>query len=203
MLENNHLSVQRAGRLSKTQRGGAAVEFALLVVIFLTLVFGILEIARLIYMLNALQEVTRRAGMLAANSNFDASTLNTIRSAALFSDGKGNLMFGAPVTADHLKIDYLSISGDPKSGVVTPQPISSLPASPAQNYANCLANPYDSGCIRLVRVRVCQPGGDDCTPVPYEMQFPFIDLSALKLPRSETIVPANTLGYRFNSATGL
>ena len=203
MPENNHKSVRRIKGLGRNQRGGAAVEFALLVIIFLTLVFGVLEIARVIYMFNILQEVTRRAGALAANSNFSTTSQQTIRSRALFSDGNGNLMFGAPVTPDHVKIDYLSISADGSTGALTPQPISSLPASPAQNYANCVANPYDSGCIRLVRVRICQLSeGDGCTPVPYQMQFPFIDLSGLNLPRSETIVPANTLGYRFNSATG-
>lgn len=203
MLENNHTSFQRVKRQGKRQRGGAAVEFALLVTIFLTLVFAVLEMARVIYMFNILQEVTRRAGTLAANSNFDDTTLEMIRSRALFSDRNGNLLFGAPVTPDHLRIDYFSLSRDGSTGAITPALMTSMPASPAQNYANCVSNLYDAGCIRLVRVRVCDPGdGDVCTPVPYQMQFPFIDVSTLTLPRSETIVPANTLGYRFNSATG-
>jgi Flp pilus assembly protein TadG len=203
MLEINHISFRRNKGLGRHQRGGAAVEFALLAVIFFTFVFGVLEIARAIYMFNILQEVTRRAGTLAANSNFDEDTLDTIRSQALFSDRNGNLLFGAPITPDHLKIDYFSVSRDGATGAVTPQPISSMPTSPAQNYANCVSSPYDSGCIRLVRVRVCQPDdGGDCTPVPYQMQFPLIDLSGLILPRSETIVPANTLGYRFSPVTG-
>ena len=190
-------------RLDTNQRGVAAIEFALLAIVFFSLVFGILELARMVYMFNILQEVTRRAGTMAANSNFDAATLDTIRRQALFSDRNGNLVFGAPVTTAHLKIDYLSVSRDNGTGAVTPLPISVLPSSPAQNYANCVANPYDASCIRLVRVRICQPGGgDDCTPVPYEMQFPLIDLSGLSLPRAEAIVPAHTLGHRFNSVTG-
>ena len=200
MLENNHQPFRRSGSLGRKQHGGAAVEFALLVIIFLSLVFGILELARAIYLFNILQEVTRRAGTMAANSNFDAGTLETIRSQALFSDANGNLIYGAPITPAHLKIDYLSISRDTGTGAVTPQPISSMPACPTQNHANCVADPYGASCIRLVRVRVCQPGGgNSCTPVPYQMQFPFIDLSGLKLPRSETIVPAHTLGYKFGS----
>jgi hypothetical protein len=154
-------------------------------------------------MFNILQEVTRRAGVLAADSNFDTDTLESIQSQALFRDSSGNLIFGAPITPAHLKIDYFSISRDNETGSVSPELVSTMPESPAQNYANCVANPYDSGCIRLVRVRVCVPSvGSDCTRVPYKMQFPLIDLSELSLPRAETIVPANTLGYRFNSATG-
>jgi hypothetical protein len=117
----------------------------------------------------------------------------------LFSDRNGNLIFGAPITSAHLKIDYLSISRDSDTGAITTEPITSKPSSPMENYSNCVANPYNSNCIRLVQVRICQPSaGNDCTPVPYEMQFPLIDMSGLTLPRSETIVPANTLGHRFD-----
>jgi len=203
MPENKNQPFRYRKGLGKNQRGGAAVEFALLVLIFLALVFGILELARLVYMFNILQEVTRRAATMAANSSFDAETLDTIRSRALFADRNGNLVFGTPVTPAHVRIDYLYISRDGGSGAVTPEPVTTLPASPTQNYTNCVANPYDASCIRLVRVRICQPGGgDECTPVPYEMQFPPIDLSGLTLPRSETITPALTLGHRFNSASG-
>lgn len=202
VIENQR--IQRSKPPGTKQHGGAAVEFALLVVIFLSLVFGILELARMMYIFNILQEVTRRAGIMAANASFDAGTVNTIRSQALFSDTNGVLIFGAPITAAHIKIDYMSIARDGETGAVTPQPIATLPENPTQNYTNCMANPYGANCIRLVRVRICQPGGaDDCTAVPYQMQFPFIDLSGLALPRSETIVPAQTLGYRFNVVTGL
>lgn len=197
MLGNNHQPCRRFKSLGRKQRGGAAVEFALLAIIFLMVVFGVLEMARLIYMFNILQEVTRRAGTIAANSNFDGDSRDEIRSKALLSDRNGNLVFGAPITPAHLKIDYLFLSRDSGTGSLTPQPISSMPECPTQNYATCTANPYDSSCIRLVRVRICQPdSADSCTPVPYKMQFPFLDLSGLKLPRSETIVPANTLGYK-------
>lgn len=203
MQETNHRRNGQAKRLGKNQRGAAAVEFALLAIIFFSLVFGILELARVIYMFNILQEVTRRAGTMAANADFDTATQDTIRSKALFSDRNGNLIFGAPVTPAHVKIEYLSMSRDGSTGAVAPQPITSLPPSATQNYANCVANPYDANCIRLVRVRICQPGGGDgCTPVPYQMQFPFIDLSELSLPRAETIVPALTLGRRPNPAAG-
>lgn len=177
------------------QAGVAAVEFAILAVVFFMLVFGVLEIARAIYLFNTLQEVTRRAASMAASSAFDSNTLDTIRRQALFADANGNLLLGDPVTPAHLKIDYLSISRD-SSGVLTAQAASPMPSCPATNMLNCLTDPNGPSCIRLVRVRVCDPNGtDDCTAAPYRMLFPLVDLSLLKLPRSETVVPAQSLGY--------
>lgn len=177
------------------EAGVAAVEFALLASLFFLLVFGVLEVARAIYLFNTLQEVTRRAASMAANSKFDSATLDTIRQQALFADANGNLVLGDPVTPAYLKIDYLSLSRD-STGALTAQPASPMPSCSATNMLNCLTNPYGASCIRLVRVRVCDPKGtDDCTAVPYQMLFPLVDLSLLKLPRSETIVPAQSLGY--------
>jgi Flp pilus assembly protein TadG len=176
------------------QHGVAAVELALLAVVFFMLLFGVLEIARAVYLINTLQEVTRRAASIAASSPFDSANLDIVRQQALFRDASGNLVLGAPITPAHLKIDYLSISKD-GTGVLTTQPASPMPADPATNKSNCLMNPYGASCIRLVRVRVCVPAdGNDCTAVPYQMLFPLVDLSKLKLPRSETITPAQSLG---------
>lgn len=195
----NHSLPRWKKSLVTNQRGAAAVEFALLAIVFFSLVFGILEVARIIYLFNILPEVTRRAGIIAANSNFDDDTLEAIQSQALFSDRNGNLIFGAPITSAHVKINYLSISRDSNTGAITKEPITTRPSSPMENYANCVASPYNPNCIRLIQVRICQPSaGNDCTPVPYQMQFPLIDMSGLVLPRSETIVPASTLGHRFN-----
>jgi hypothetical protein len=34
----------------------------------------------------------------------------------------------------------------------------------------------------------------NCERMPYQMVFPFLDLSSIKLPPAETIVPAGSLG---------
>lgn len=182
-------------KMRKRQAGVAAVEFALLAVTFFTIVFSIIEVARAVYLFNTLQEVTRRAAADAANSAFDPASQAEVRRRALFRNAQGNLILGFPVTPDHLKIDYLSVSGDPNAGTLTTQRVSTLPACPAANVINCMSDPYGASCIRLVQVRVCQPeDGGDCTPVPYQAALPLIDLSAVTLPRATTIVPAQTLG---------
>jgi len=183
-------------RPRRRQNGVAAVEFALIAIGFFLLLFGILEIARAVYLFNTLQEVTRRAAALAASSHFDAGTVNDIRRRALFTDGNGNLLFGNPVTPAHLKIEYLSLVRDSGTGALTMQSTSPMPANPAANRINCVADPNSASCIRLVRVRVCDPAAQtDCAPVPYRMVFPLVDLSMLRLPRSVTIAPAQSLGY--------
>ena len=177
------------------QKGAAAVEFAMLAMLFFSLVFGVLEIARLVYLFNTLQEVTRRAAALAVNSPFDKDSQETVRKNALFADKNGNLVLGDPVTPAHVKLDYLSLSRD-SAGVLTTPPVVSLPADPATNRINCLVNPNGNNCIRFVRVRICQPNTtNDCAPVPYKMLFSLIKFPDLNLPRSDTVVPAQTMGY--------
>jgi len=178
------------------QSGIAAVEFALLAIFFLTLVFGIMELARVVYLFNTLQEVTRRAAAMAANSGFGESSINRIRRQALFRDVNDRLILADFVTPDHLKIEYLSVSRDGATSTLAMQPAAPLPSTPAQNYLNCLTTPYGSGCVKLVRVSVCQPGKADCQAVPYQMLFPLGNFSGLTLPRSITIAPAQTMGRK-------
>lgn len=175
------------------QAGVAAVEFALVVLVFLMLVFGILEMARAMYICNTLQEVTRRTAELAANTDFsDGTALQRVRETGIFRDSPGFLIFAEPVTDAHVRIDYMAVTADGGEMAATPIPTGSLPATPLENYQVCMNDPNDARCIRLVRVRICQPG-TDCTPVPYEpivSLIPFV----FNLPFSTTVAPAETLG---------
>jgi hypothetical protein len=175
------------------QAGTAAVEFALVAIIFFTIVFATLELARMEYLLNTLEEVTRRAAAAAANVDYrDTAALQSVQAEAVFRNGSGPLVLGAPVTSEHVKIDYLSL---PKASWV-PTHISILPACPAGNRLNCTTDPNADNCIRFVRARVCASidGNGNCNTLPYQMVFPFLDLSGMKLPSAETIVPAGSLG---------
>ncbi|MFN3788835.1 TadE/TadG family type IV pilus assembly protein [Massilia sp.] len=175
------------------QAGSAAVEFALVAIVFFTLVFATLELARMEYLLNTLQEVTRRAAAAAANVDYRVSSeLEKVQADAVFRSSRGPLGLGEPVTSDHVKIDYLWLSKtdwDLKH-------MSTLPACPAGNRSNCMANPHADNCIRFVRARVCASidGDGHCERLSYQMVFPFLDLSGMKLPSAETIVPAGSLG---------
>ena len=183
--------VEFKGRMRQT--GSVAVEFALVAIIFFTIVFATLELARMEFLLNTLEEVTRRAAAAAANVDYrDTTALRKVQTDAVFRDSSGPLALGTPVTSDNVKIDYLSVS----RGTWNLNHMSTLPACPAGNRLNCTTDPQADNCIRFVRARVCDSmdGDGNCTTLPYQMVFPFLDLSGMKLPSAETIVPAGTLG---------
>jgi Flp pilus assembly protein TadG len=175
------------------QTGSVAVEFALVALIFFTVVFATLELARMEFLLNTLEEVTRRAAAAAANVDYrDTAALQKIQADAVFRTSSGPLALGTPVTSDNVKIDYLSVS----KTTWDVSHMSTLPACPAGNRLNCTTDPDADNCIRFVRARVCasMDNAGNCTALPYRMMFPFLDLSGMKLPSAETIVPAGTLG---------
>jgi hypothetical protein len=186
----NHAGMKRRTH----QTGATAIEFAIIVLVFLTFVFATLELARMEYLTNTLMEVTRRAAAGAANVNFrDNSALQGVQVNAVFRNSAGALALGVPVTADNVKIDYLSIS----KSTWDFKHVTTLPACPARNRWNCVADPYGDSCIRFVRARVCASidGAGNCQALPYTKLFPFFDLSKMHIPIAETIVPAGSLGY--------
>jgi len=182
----------------RRQAGVAAVEFSLVAIIFFTLVFATLELARVEYLLNTLVEVTRRAATAAANVDYtDSTALERVRAYAVFRNSSGPLVLGEPVISDHVKIDYLWLSKadwDFKH-------MNTLPACPEGNRSNCMANPHADNCIRFVRARICASidSEGNCERLPYQMVFPLLDLSKMNMPESETIVPAGNLGATLGS----
>lgn len=181
----------------KLQAGVFAVEFALVLVLFLTFVFGVIELARAMYLFNTLQEVTRRAASGAAHIDFrDTAAKNRVRQAAIFRDSPGSLVLGGPVTAEHVRIDYMALvrAGD-GSMTLTPIATGAMPSCPARNRVICMQDPNDPSCIRFVRVRMCDPGDSGaCTQVSYQTIVPFVSLP-VRLPMATTIVTAETLGF--------
>lgn len=193
-MSAHHTQVSR-----RTQRGVAAVEFAIVAVIFFTLFFGILELARAMYLCNTLQEVTRRAVALAVNTDFsNEQDMQKVRERAIFRTGAGALMFGDPITDEYVKIDYLSIPAGASVPVAA-----TMPDNPQDNRVNCTSNPNAAKCIVLVRARICAPGGGagTCDPVPYRAIFSLVPI-AFSLPASTTIAKIETLGLPPGMPTG-
>jgi Flp pilus assembly protein TadG len=182
-------------RPNKKQNGVAAIEFALVAIVYFTLVFGMIELARAMYICNTLQEVTRRAAAAAVNTDFTVpGALDAVRRKAIFRDNPGMLAFADPVTDAHISIDYLSVARTANS--MHTELVTSMPSSPARNRLNCAENPNGPSCIRLVRVRVCAPGAagpNGCGSVPYKTIVSLIPMP-FDLPVSTTIMPAETLG---------
>lgn len=162
--------------------------------VFLLLLFGTLEVARIFYVFNTLQEVTRRAAAAAAKTDFtDSTALQLIREDAVFRSAPGMLAFAAPVSDANVVIDYMSLS-KASNGDLTLSAMHTLPDSPMASRRACMGDPYSDNCIQLVRVRICAtPDATSCTPVALSPLIPLVNLS-VNLPTATTIVKADSLG---------
>lgn len=172
----------------RRQRGSAAVEFALIAIVFFTLLLGIIEFGRLLYLLNTVQEVTRKAAREAVVRWRDQDSQNTVKSLALF--GGSRLPAGAEITAANIKIEYL-MANETQS--------SSLPVSAADNVSACLSgNLSELGdCIALVRVSIIgscpSPNTGKACYTPMIGLFSFWKVP---IPASTVVMPAESMGFR-------
>lgn len=176
--------------VSRRRQGGvAAVEFALLAVIYFTFVFGVIEIARLLYVFNSLQEVTRRAAAAAAAVYATDSTATArIRQYAVFRNTPGDLILAPPVTDGHVRLEYLRFD-------LSVIPTGTLPADAAANRGLCMTDPHAANCIRFVQAQVCEPAETgQCNPARFQMLLPLIDLR-MPLHKATTIAPIESFGY--------
>lgn len=168
-------------------RGNYSIEFALVLMVFLTLMFSMIEIARLVYLFATLVDTTQRAARLAATADFsDAAALGLVRQQAMPRDAAGRLVLGGAIDPSYLRIDYLNASNS----------VVNL-TCPAANYINCAADPTGASCIRAVRARLCMPG-TDCDSVSYEPLLPLAGLAniiGMPMPTFQSVAPATTLGY--------
>lgn len=159
---------------ARQQRGVATVEFAIIAMLLFTLLFGIIEFGRMLYVFNTVQEVTRRAAREAVVRWTDTASQDAAKNLALF--GGVSLPAGAEIADSNITIEYLTASGG------TPSP---LPTSASDNIAACLTGP--AGCIALVRVSIT-----GATYAPMVGLFPFL---AIPIPASTVVMPAESLGY--------
>lgn len=155
--------------------------------------FATLGLARMEFLLNTFEEVTRRAASATANADYgDDVAMQNVRADGMFRQSRGPLLMGDPVTAENIKIDYLSVS----KATLDLARMSSLPICPEGIRSNCMTVPHGANCIRFVRAQICAAidSESNCSLMPYQMVFPFLDLGRMKLPSAETVVAAGSLG---------
>lgn len=179
------------------QSGVAAVEFALIAIPFFVLLIGAIEVGRLMYLWNTVQEVTRNAARLAVVTDFrDAAAVAAIKRQALFGSVNGSLPAGGEISTLNVVIRYLDASGNVPT---------SLPDSPADNLSACQDAGRVDECIRYVEV--CISTGSTCAPQELVSFAPMTglfsgnreegaDFTALKIPLSGVRMPAESLGFR-------
>jgi hypothetical protein len=167
-MHTSHLSP------SNRQHGAAAVEFAIVCLLFFTILFAILEFGRMLYVYNTMQEVTRRGARAAVVRWIDQS--DTIKSIALF--GGTAIPAGAEVRAVNISIEYLNKTGAPASP---------LPVDPGDNLSACGDATRAASCIYGVRVSI-----DGVSYSPMVSLFSFLGIA---LPPSVVTMHAESLGF--------
>jgi hypothetical protein len=163
----------------KKQRGAAAVEFAIISLLFFTILFAIFEFGRLLYVYNTMQEVTRRAAREAVVRWITDAEL--IKTYALF--GGTSLPAGAEITTANINIEYIDRNGTPVTPLL-------LPEDPGDNLSACSDITRTASCIFSVRVSI-----NNARYRPMVNLFSFLDVA---LPRSTVTLHAESLGFAIN-----
>lgn len=176
------------------QCGAVAVEFALVVPIFLVLLFGTIEFGRLVYLWNTVQEVSRSAARQAVVTDFtNTAAITAIKRSAVFRSTDGTLPASSEISSANINIQYLNAAGTVPAA---------MPLDPGDNVAACLDATRTDSCIRFVEVKVCTT--DACGSIPFVPLIGFFSagpgvLSTLNLsipiPVSTVRMPAESLGF--------
>jgi Flp pilus assembly protein TadG len=159
------------------QRGVATVEFALVALLFFTLLLAIIEIGRMLFIFNTMQEMTRRGAREAVVRWADSASQADIKSITIFS---GASMPANPyLTTANITITYLQKDGATE--------VTALPADPGDNISACGNSTRVANCIYNVRVSII---GATFTPM-----MGLFDFMTMPLPTSEVTMHAESLGF--------
>lgn len=156
------------------QRGVYTVEFAIVGAVFFLVLFGVIEIARTLYVWNTLAEAARRGARVAAVCD---PTNNTVsKEVAVFNapggGGRSAVLWGLNFNTSDVSVQYLDAGGNP--GAV-------------------------GAAIAYVRVSITGIGGSNS----YKQLIPFLPASVttLSVPAFSTTLPAESLGYNPDNNT--
>lgn len=96
-------------KIKGKQDGLATVEFAIIGLLFFVMLFGVIEMARALFVINSLSEATRRGARMAAVCPVgDPQPANV----AVFGNGSGNSAVVAGLSTGNIEIDYLDVNGN-------------------------------------------------------------------------------------------
>lgn len=163
--------------MPRRQLGAAAVEFALVSLIFFTLLFGVLEFGRMLFVYNTMQEVTRRGAREAVVRWIDQA--EAVKTIALFDAAA--MPAGPEVTTSNIKIEYLR-----KDGLA----VTAFPSDPGDNLSACGDITRTASCIYSVRVSI--------VGVSYSPMVSLFSFLNIALPESTVTMHAESLGFNNN-----
>ena len=99
-------------KLRRRQTGVTTVEFAVVGMLLLIVLFAVFEIARAFYVFNALNEATRRGARMAAVCPIDDPAITKI---AIFNTSGGGTSSSiiSNLSTANIDVSYLDLNGDP------------------------------------------------------------------------------------------
>jgi Flp pilus assembly protein TadG len=148
--------MKRAPRNPTRQKGLAAVETALVAGVVLTILFGVFEVARLFFVVNALEEATRRGARVAAVCQVTDGAINEI---AIFngSGGGANSPLVGGLSTANISLEYINFNGtvvgDPDTDFMD---IDAVRVS-IQNYQHDLIIPFFMRTITMPEISTTMP----------------------------------------------
>jgi Flp pilus assembly protein TadG len=93
--------------MKKSQQGVTTVEFALIAVLAMIVLFGVIEVARALFVWNTLVEATRRGARMAVVCPVNSPA---IAHATIFGGGDASPVLSG-LSTSNVKIDYLNAAG--------------------------------------------------------------------------------------------
>jgi hypothetical protein len=151
--------------ISRRQQGLATVEFAIVASLVLTMIFGVIEVARAYYVYSMLDDVARRGARLAAVCPVNDPAVPRL---AIYnnSGNAGNSPLVKDLTPEHVVIEYLDAGNN-------------IVATPA--------NPASFVQIRYVRARIV--GFEHLAVLPW-----LLGTTGIQMPEFVSTLPRESLG---------
>lgn len=157
-------------KLKKNQRGVYMVEFAIIAAVMFTVLFAAIELSRMIWVWNTLDEATRRGARLAAVCPINDSSIPEV---TVFNSpgGGANSPILNNLTTASVNVNYLESDG----------------LTPSTTFED----------VRFVRVSI---NCGTCTKFKFKPLIPFFSTAGFDLPAFETTLPSESLGYAPDSS---
>lgn len=97
------------------ERGAALMEFAIAATVFLTSLFGVIEVGRLLWTHNALRDAARRGARYAAIRKNDTASQTAVKKMVVYGDPNANPATAQPVVAGlttaNVVLEYQNYNG--------------------------------------------------------------------------------------------
>lgn len=99
----------------RDERGAAILEFAIVVTIFLTALFAVIEFGNLFWMHNALRDAARRGARYAIIRKDDAAGIQAVKNVVVYGDPNASPATAKPVvnglTTGNVNVEYQNFNG--------------------------------------------------------------------------------------------